>query len=319
MRVVLLCATHRGYLFLRQLHNLIPEHNLVVFSFREESWEPLFLDDIRNLALAQGGQIFESKHVGSHRNQLFWESTDIDLMLVVGWRYMIPRDVYRRPRNGTFVFHDSLLPAYRGFAPTVWAIVNGEDHTGVTLFEIAEQVDAGDIVAQQRVPIDPEDTIAVVMQRVTQAYLDLLKRNLESLMSGGGARCQQDHSKATYTCKRTPDDNWIDWTASCGSIYNLIRAVSAPYPGAYTYLSGRKMRVWSAQRVSVPRYAGRIPGKVVEVCPGVGSVVLSGDGALLITKVQLDSGPVLCASDVLKSITQTLGDRLPAEERMTHE
>lgn len=76
------------------------------------------------------------------------------------------------------------LPEYRGFSPTVWAIINGEDHTGVTLFKIAEEVDAGDIVDQERVPIGPDDTIAVVIERVTQTYLDLLERNLDGLING---------------------------------------------------------------------------------------------------------------------------------------
>ncbi len=308
MRIVLLCATRRGYLFLQKLVALVPQSDFVVFSFQEEPWEPPFLNDIRELTLASGGRFFQARQVGSQCWSPFWESTAVDLMLVVSWRYMIPPSVYRRPRFGTFVFHDSLLPKYRGFSPTVWAIINGEDHTGVTLFEIAEEVDAGDIVAQERVPIGPNDTIADVMERVTCTYLDLLERNLDSLINGTAPRYPQDHSRATYTCKRLPEDNQIEWTASSESIYNLIRAASAPYPGAYTYLSGKRVHVWSAQRATgAPHYIGRIPGRVVEVRPGEGSIVLTGDGALLLTRVQMESGEIVCAADVLNSLAQTLG------------
>lgn len=308
MRIVLLCATRRGYLFLERLAELLPQSDFVVFSFRETPWEPPFLDDIRELSLATGGQFFEARQVGGADWNRFWGSTDVDLMFVVSWRYMIPASVYLRPRLGTFVFHDSLLPEYRGFSPTVWAIINGEDHTGVTLFEIAEEMDAGDIIDQERIVIGPDDTIAVVMERVTQTYLQLLERNLDGLITGTAPRYRQDHSRATYTCRRLPEDNQIDWAWSSNSIYNLIRAVSAPYPGAYTYFSGQKMRVWSARRVTnARRYVGRIPGRVVEVRRGEGSVVLTGDGALLLSEVQVEGGEVVCASNVLSSLSHTLG------------
>jgi len=308
MRIVLFCAARRGLLFLKRLAELSPGDDLIVFSFREEPWEPPFLDDIRTMTLAHGGQLFEAKQVASPSWSEFWESAKVDLLFAVGWRYLIPAAVYRRARLGAFVFHDSLLPEYRGFSPTVWAIVNGEDHTGVTLFEIAEEVDAGDIVDQERVPIGPDDAIAVVVERVTQTYLNLLERNLDKLVGGTAPRHRQDHSRATYTCKRLPEDNQIDWAASSESVYNLIRAVSAPYPGAYTYLSGQKVRVWSARRLPhARRHIGRIPGRVVEVRRGEGTVVLTGDGSLFLTEVQIEGGKIVCAADVLNSLGQTLG------------
>ena len=307
MRIALLCATRRGYLLLKKLDELRPDSEWVVFSFREEAHEPPFLDDLRNLTLDRGGRFFEAKNVGSARWAPFWESTPTDLMFAVSWRYMIPPDVYRRPRQGAFVFHDSLLPAYQGFAPTVWAILNGEDHTGATLFEIAEEVDSGDIVDQQRVPIGAEDSIADVMEHVTQAYLDMLERNLDRLLDGSAPRHPQDHSRATYTCKRLPDDNRIDWSASTRDIHNLIRAVSQPYPGAFGYLRDRRVRIWSAQVLTdYHRYSGKVQGRVVEVRPGAGTVVLTGDGALLLKQVQLEGDAIACASDVLTSPSQTL-------------
>lgn len=308
MRIVTLCATRRGYLFVQKLAELAPQSELVVFSFPEEPWEPRFLDDIRELTLARGGRFFETKKVGSPRWGQFWDSTDVDLMFVVSWRFMIPASVYQRPRLGTFVFHDSLLPEYRGFSPTVWAIINGEDHTGVSLFEIADGVDEGDIIAQERVPIGPDDTIAAVMEQVTHTYLDLLEQNLDNLLRGTAPRYPQDHSRATYTTKRLPEDNLIDWSGPTEQAFNLIRATSTPYSGAYTFLDGQKIRVWSAKRLSISRsYIGRIPGRVVEVWPEEGSVVLAGDGSLLLTEVQLEGGEVVCATDVLNRLSQTLG------------
>jgi len=308
MRVALLCATRRGYLFLQKLHELLPEAELLVFSFREEPWEPKFFEDIRKLTLNAGGEFFEARQFRSARWDEFWESANVDLMFVVSWRYVIPASVYGKARLGAFVFHDSLLPEYRGFSPTVWAMINGEDHTGVTLFEVAEETDAGDIVDQERVPIGPDDTISAVIERVTQTYLVLLERNLAALVRGTQARHPQDHSRATYTCKRLPEDNQIVWSDSSDRIYNLIRATGSPYSGAYTCLSGKKLYVWSARRVENPRrYIGRIPGRVIEIRPGEGSVVLTGDGTLLLTQVQIESGNIVSAEDLLNSVGQTLG------------
>jgi methionyl-tRNA formyltransferase len=308
MRIALLGATRRGLLFLKKLTELLPQCELIVFSFPEDPWEPPFLNDIRSLTLVMGGQFFEAKQVGSKRWRNFWESTAIDLMFVVSWRYLIPSSIFHRPHLGTFILHDSLLPKYRGFAPTVWAIINGEDHTGATLFEISEKVDEGAIVDQERVPIGPHDTIGVVIEHVTQAYLDLLERNLANLLNGTAPRYPQDHTQATYTCKRLPEDDQIDWTASSECIYNLIRAVSMPYPGAYTYLSGEKIRIWAAQRPPTSRrYVGKVPGRVVDIRPNEGTVVLTGDGTLLLTKVQIEGGEIVCASEILKSPRQTLG------------
>ena len=311
MRIVVLCATQRGYRFLQMLKELCPQAELVVFSFPEEPWEPRFLNSIREFTMQTGGQFFETRRVSNNLLQGFWGSTSIDLMFPVSWRYLIPLSVYRRSRLGTFVFHDSLLPTYRGFSPTVWAILNGETQTRVTLFEMADDVDEGDIVAQQVVPIGPDDTIAMVMEAVTQSYLQLLAENIEQLRLGTAPRRPQDHALATYTSKRLPEDNLIDWNRSTSRIYDLIRAVGQPYAGAYTNLGDRRLRVWSAQRLPRERrYIGGVPGRVVEVRRGEGSIVLTGDGSLLLKEVQLDGGEIACASKVIKSVSLTLGTSL---------
>lgn len=309
MHIVLLCATRRGRLFLEKLAQIAPDHKLTVFSFHEEPHEPPFFEDIRATAEQHGAQFYETRQVGAERWQEFWQNTPVDLMLAVSWRYLVPARVYQHVRMGTFVFHDSLLPTYRGFAPTVWALINGEDHTGVTLFEIAEDVDSGPIIDQERVPLAPNETIAEALEAVTQTYLTLLERNLQALLAGTASRRLQDERLATYTCKRTPADNIIDWTAPTQRIYNLIRAVTHPYPGAYTTLEGQKLLIWAANPLWRDRhYVGRLPGRVVEIRSDGGVVVLTGDGELLITTVQLENSDAPTdAARVLNKISYTLG------------
>lgn len=307
MHIVLLCATQRGLRVLRRLRELCPDDALTVFSFREEPWEPPYLEEIRGFTEARGARFFETKNVSSPRWAGVWRES-IDLVFMVHWRYLVSLALLRAVRRASVVFHDSLLPAYRGFSPTGWAMINGETRGGVSMIHIAEQVDAGDIIDQWQTPIGPLETIADVFPRITEGYLQLLEQNLPLLKEGRAPRRPQDHSRATYTCKRVPEDNRIVWSEPTSVIWNLMRAVTRPYTGAYTRYEGKRLTVWSAQPLPTRRlYVGRIPGRVVEVLPGEGVVVLTGDGLILLRTVQLEDGPDICAADLIKSITVRLG------------
>jgi methionyl-tRNA formyltransferase len=308
MRIALLCATARGVEFARRLRELAPDAELALFSFREEPWEPPFLDDIRQFAASSGAAFFEGKDLESPSLERYWSGTRPDLMLAVSWRTLLPRRIYERPSRGTFVFHDSLLPKYRGFSPTLWAILNGESRTGVTLFKIDESVDAGDIADQEAVPIGPDDAIGEVLPRVTQAYLRILERSLKPLLNGTLTLRPQDATAATFTCRWTPDDLRIDWTQPAAQVHNLIRATSDPYPGAYTLLEGRRVRVWSSRLPKeARRYVSRLPGRVVEVLPGVGTAVLAGDGPVILGEVQVEGGERGSAEKLLGRLSYRLG------------
>lgn len=310
MHIALLCATNRGYRFARLLFELGRGHDFTVFSFRETAWEPPFLDDIRGLTLANKQRFIEARNVARPSLAGFWRDTPVDLLLMVSWRYIVPREIYGLPGRGSYVFHDSLLPRYRGFAPTVWAIINGERQTGVSLFRAAEDMDAGDIVTQRSVAIGDNDAIADVMERVTQTCLDIAECSFADLLHGSAKLTPQDHGEASYTCKWTPADARIDWTLRARDIHNLIRATSQPYPGAYTTLDGRKLTIWSAALPSESRrYVTRAPGRVVRCQPGLGATVLTGEGAILLKTVQLESQPIVNAASLLGSLSLTLGER----------
>jgi methionyl-tRNA formyltransferase len=307
MHIVVLCATNRGYRFLERLLQLGSGHQFTVFSFREEPWEPAYLDDIQALAQRHNATFYESRNVNHAKWNSFWETTHIDLMFMVSWRYLVPSSIYTLPQLGAYVFHDSLLPTYRGFEPTVWAMINGESQTGVTLFKVVDEVDAGDILDQQAVPITPTDTIADVVEKVTQAYLALISKNFEQLISGQAQLTPQNHDQATFTCKWTPDDARIDWSQSSQTIYNLIRATTYPYPGAFCYLDGEKLTIWSAELQETPRdYVARVHGRVAEIHRESGVVILTGDSTLLLKDVQLDGGAIVNAATLIKSPSKTL-------------
>lgn len=170
-----------------------------------------------------------------------------DLLLALGWYYMVPRRVRARAPRGCLGIHASLLPRFRGGAPLNWAIIEGERETGVTLFHLEDGVDDGDVVAQGTVTIGDDDTIATVYERATRASIELLRRELPRLADGTATRTPQDHSKATSYPQRSPEDGRIDWSWSPRRIRDFIRAQTRPYPGAWTVIDGRKVILWDAE------------------------------------------------------------------------
>ena len=139
--------------------------------------------------------------------------------------------------------HGSLLPKYRGRVPVNWAIIKGETETGSTLHYMTEKPDNGDIVAQQAVPILPNDTALEVFQKVTVAAEMALNQCLPDLLAGTAQAIKQDLSKGAYFGGRKAEDGVIDWSHDARSIHNLVRAVAPPYPGATTRLLGKPMRI----------------------------------------------------------------------------
>ena len=312
MRVLFIGGTQRGYLTLKALISG-GYHVVGIISLEQDTHEvERYERAIKSLAEESEIPLYETKRM-KDRDYAAVVSEDIrpDIAVVVGCRILIPSAVYQVPPLGTLAVHDSLLPAYRGFAPLNWSILNGEDHTGVTLFYLNELMDGGDIVAQQRVSIAPDDTAPLVYEKVCQATVDLILGVLPRLERGEASRTPQDYTQGSLTCSRTPADGMIDWSASTQAIHDQVRGLTFPYPGAFTFYEGKKLIIWTAHRLdNVPLYAGRIPGRVVGRLRDQECVdVLTGDGILRISEVQLQDGMRTAASDVIRSVRATLGLR----------
>jgi len=175
------------------------------------------------------------------------------------------------------------------------------------LFEMEASVDSGAIVDQQKVHIAPDEYIGSVLNRVTNAYMRLLERNLATLLGGTATKRVQDESEATYVCKRTPADNFINWRNPAATVFNLIRAVSKPYTGAFSHLNDRRLFVWSADLpTDARRHVGIIPGRVLEHSAGAGASVLAGDRAIFLRNVQFEGGEIVTADRILTSTTMRL-------------
>jgi methionyl-tRNA formyltransferase len=159
------------------------------------------------------------------------------------YRLMLKRELLEIPKQGALNMHGSLLPKYRGRVPVNWAIIHGEKETGATLHYMTEKPDNGDIVAQQAVPILPDDNAHEVFQKVTVAAEMALNNVLPSLLAGSAPAVKQDLSRGAYFGGRKAEDGVIDWSKSAREIHNLVRAVAPPYPGAATQLMDKPMRI----------------------------------------------------------------------------
>jgi len=168
------------------------------------------------------------------------------LLLALGWYYNIPKAVRDSTQLGCTGIHASLLPRFRGGAPINWAIIQGESETGVTFFHLTDEIDAGDVIAQQAFAIDSNDTCATLYEKAEQASVDILRTWLPKLAGGTAPRVPQDHSQATQFPQRNPDDGLINWSWNGDRIRNFIRAQTRPYPGAYFIAGRHKVIVWDA-------------------------------------------------------------------------
>ena len=205
--------------------------------------------------------------------------------------------------------HYSPLPRYRGRANVNWAIINGEYKTALTIHSIVPELDAGNILYQEFVEIGPHDTVGHVYSLLNRIQREKLGETVARYLNGYEGT-PQDESEATYGCTRVPSDGNIDWAQLTDRIYALVRALSPPYPWAYTYLGARRISVAKARPVDGPNYVGRVPGRVIARSRDNGSIdVLSGDGVLRIYEIIGEDGLVAPASSIVTSTRQTLGLR----------
>jgi methionyl-tRNA formyltransferase len=227
-----------------------------------------------------------------------------DLIFSFYFRHVLPREILELPRLGAFNIHGSLLPKYRGRAPVNWAIVNGETETGVTLHVMTSKADAGDIVDQEAVEIGPDDTAIEVQHRVTAAAVTILARRIEELQAGTAPRRPQDESKATTFPRRRPEDGQIDWTQSARRVHDLVRAVTHPFPGAFTNVfGGGRTMIWKTRLPNLGAH-DNFPGQVRRE-EGRLYVACGDDRYVEVLSLQREGGEILQARDFPLNLRDT--------------
>src|SRR5574340_246252 len=217
-------------------------------------------------------------------------ATQPDFLFSFYYRNLLKKALLETPARGAFNMHGSLLPKYRGRVPINWAIINGETETGATLHVMTEKPDAGAIVDSQAVPILPDDTALEVFHKVSCAAEVALHRCLPGLIAGTAQFRPQESGQGSYFGGRRPADGKIEWKQGAQAIHNLVRAVAPPYPGAFTRLAGKPMRLL---RTLVERSRPPRSGTPAFYCEnGRCYAECGGGGVLRVLEFGLDGTPM---------------------------
>ena len=230
-----------------------------------------------------------------------------DIIAVVAYGKILPKNVLDYPEYGCINVHVSLLPKYRGAAPMQRAIIDGESETGVTIMYMAEGVDTGDIITAEAFAIGPEDDFEAIHDRSAEVGARLLVSTISDISSGTATRTPQDHSLATHAAKIEKEDCKIDFTRSAKTLDCAIRGVT-PIPGAFAYLKGKMLKIYKA----TPTDGKGTPGEVIATdAKGVGSfTVACGEGALKVWGVIPEGKGRMGAGDFVRGRKIELGDIL---------
>ncbi|WP_426577493.1 bifunctional UDP-4-amino-4-deoxy-L-arabinose formyltransferase/UDP-glucuronic acid oxidase ArnA [Xenorhabdus stockiae] len=256
-----------------------------IFTHVDDPNENNFFSSVARAGADLGLSVFAPENV----NHPLWvehiREMQPDIIFSFYYRDMLSQDILSLAKKGAFNLHGSLLPKYRGRAPVNWAILNGETETGVTLHKMSAKADAGDVVAQQAVQIEKTDTSLIIHGKIREAATELLNDILPRFKADNYLSIPQDESQATYFGRRTAEDGEIFWHKSAEEINNLVRAVTEPYPGAFTFLGERKITIWRSVPLNTTH--DKQAGTVLSIDP---LVVACGTGALEIVSGQSESG-----------------------------
>ncbi len=305
MRLVFLGYQNIGYRSLQALIELSGEWGdeiAAVVTHADDPGETLWFPAVRELAGAHYLPVFQPQSPNDPRFIEVLARLAPDFLISCYYRAMLSKPLLELPRRGALNLHGSLLPRYRGKCPVNWVLIHGETETGVTLHYMEEKPDRGDIVAQRRVPILPEDTALSLNEKLAQAAAALWRDIYPALRAGTAPRTPQDHTRASYFGGRRPADGRIDWGQRAQDVYNLVRAVTHPYPGAFTAGGGKKLFIWQARPLAPGEGPAAAAGQVVSLAGG-GVAVGTGEGLLQILQAQFE-GEAMLAGEALTARLQ---------------
>lgn len=276
-----------------------------LFTHPDAAGEHLFFDSVAQLAAEHQITVCCPQDI----NHPLWvdhiRQLKPEVIFSFHYRQLLCQAILDLPSVGAYNLHCSLLPRYRGRAPLNWVLLRGEQQTGVTLHHMVAEADAGDIVSQKAVTIDPQDDALRLHRKLVATAGELLAETLPLILEGRAPRHPQESSQATVVTRRTPADGRIDWQLPATDIHNLVRALNAPWPGAFSDSGDKHFIIW---RSSICQTAHQQPpGQVLSVDP---FSIACGEGSLEICNGQLPDGVYLPGPALAKHLGLTEGSLL---------
>ncbi|HWO90960.1 MAG TPA: methionyl-tRNA formyltransferase, partial [Methylomirabilota bacterium] len=232
-----------------------------------------------------GIPVFEVDNINSETSLRTLSDLSLDLAFVIGWTQLVGPSARKLIPHGLIGAHASLLPRNRGRAPVNWSLIKGERETGNTLLWLGDSVDGGDVIDMTRIQITPYDSCLSIYEHVAESNRAMILRLLPKLLDGERPATRQPPSDDPVLSRRRPSDGRLDWSTNSGRVYDFVRALTRPYPGAFSWLGGQRWTIWACalppERGSVDGRPGEVIGSVVSpVEEACGQAVWCGQGAV---------------------------------------
>jgi len=243
--------------------------------------------------------LFKVKNINDSEVLKIINELEPDISFVIGWSQLVKEDFIALAKYTCVGMHPTLLPKHRGRAPLPWAIIFGLKKTGVTMFHISLDADNGDIIDQEEIEIEFEDDAFTLYKKALDAHVRLIRKNLPLLLEKKAPRIKQDEKRASYWHKRVPMDGIIDWNTRARNLYDWIRALTKPYPGAFTYYDDKKLIIWKSILLDEVKIYP-VAGKIIDI-DQEGLIVSTGEGTLKLTSIEFEDINILEKDHIMKS------------------
>ena len=247
--------------------------------------------------------VFQPKRIREPESVAAIRAMGPDVIVVAAYGQILPREVLALPKYGCVNIHASLLPAYRGAAPINWAIINGEARTGITIMQMDEGMDTGGILAQESIPIGPDDTAGDLTAKLSEQGSRLIIDILARLESGGLTAVPQDNSKATMAPLLKKEDGQVDWTMSAKKIHDRVRGLS-PWPGGYSWLEGKLVKILRTEAIEGVSEPGVLSGNGKDDL-----AVGTGHGLLRLLSIQPEGKKPMSTPEFLRGHRGAVGKK----------
>lgn len=265
---------------------------------------------VKEAALSHGIEVYQPVKVREKACIEYLRNYEADIIVVVAFGQILPKEILMMPRYGCVNVHASLLPKYRGAAPIQWAVINGEQVTGVTTMRMDEGLDTGDMILKEEVALTPEETGGSLFERLAETGAELCVKTLTAIENGTATYTPQDHKLATHTTMIKKQLGQIDWNKPAEELERLIRGLN-PWPSAYTHLNGKTLKIWKAS-VEGQTERRMEPGVVCEVTKD-SIFVQTGQGLLKLLEIQLEGKKRMTTDAFLRGCSVEMGCRLGKE------
>lgn len=271
---------------------------------------------VKECAQKYGIPVFQPRRIKDDEAVKKLREYEADIFVVAAYGQILSKEILEMPRFGCINTHASLLPKYRGAAPIQWAIVDGEEQTGVTIMQMDEGLDTGDILYTSLVDITNEDTGESLFDKLAESGASLITEALDRIEAGDITPIKQDESKATYAKILKKSMGELDFSKAAVSLERLVRGFT-PWPGTYTHLRGKVLKVLKAESADLldmqkdaPGADGGVPEGCVAGTSRNGLYVKTAEGYLVIRELQLEGKKRMVAGDFLMGCKVEMGEKL---------